>query len=448
MLAICADLVFNLKMFIAHSAEQLDFAAQFFIPEDDPIRDTHPYVRLANEIEWFDLLDALGKFYSEGRGRPSIPVKNMILLLMFKHFEQLSDRELVGQIGCNMAMQKALNISFQAAQDYIDASSLSKFRQRIGEDGMVLIEAAVNKIVKKKGKKSRDVFVDTTVVPSNILYPTDIRLLEASRKFLLGFIKENATTFTRTYSRVARRAYLNYIKFRKAKRQFKHKVHGQMLRFVKRNLQQAQTLVERSAYAIDKKFLERIETIKTLITQQEELRKKTPRNGSKSGIHIKDRIVSIYKAHVRPIPRGKIPMATEFGAKILLELRGGILTLLKTTFDNLADSEMLTEFLPRYKGLNLGADRGFDAPKNTKAGLAAEIKNYCIEKKGKHNRKLDSAKVKRMRKQRSAIEAKISLAKRKFGLHKNLYGRGTEGEAQWIRLGLCAMNLKFALREP
>lgn len=140
-------------MFKARSSEQLDFAAQFFIPENDPIKATHPYVRLSNEVEWFDLLDGLGKFYSEGRGRPSIPVKNMILLLMFKHFEQLSDRELVAQISCNMAMQKSLNISFQSAQEYIDPSSLSKFRQRIGEKGMALIETAVDKIVKKKRKK-------------------------------------------------------------------------------------------------------------------------------------------------------------------------------------------------------------------------------------------------------------------------------------------------------
>lgn len=264
---------------------------------------------------------------------------------------------------------------------------------------------------------------------------------------MLGFIKENATGFIRTYSRVARRAYLNYIKFRKVKRQVKNKVHGQMLRFMKRNYRQAQALVEKSATKIDDAILKRIQIIGTLIKQQEELRKQTPRNGSKSGIHIKDRIVSIYKSHIRPIPRGKIPVATEFGAKILLELRGGILTLLQTTFENFSDSDMLREFLPRYKGLNLSGDRGFHAPRNTKLASAAEIQNYCIEKKGKHNRKLDSAKIKRMRKQRSAIEAKISLAKRKFGLNKNLYGRGAQGEVQWIRLGLCAMNLKFALSE-
>jgi len=434
-------------MFMSKSSEQLDFAAQFFIPEDDPISDTHPYVRLANEIDWFEILQGLGRFYSEEQGRPSIPVKNMVLLLMFKHFEQLSDRELVQQISCNMAMQKAMNISFHAAQDYINPSSLSKFRGRIGDAGTALIEAAVDKIVKKKAKKTYDVFVDTTVVPSNILYPTDMRLLEAGRKFLLGFIKKNSTVFIRTYSRVARRTYLNYIKFRKARRTVKNKLHGQMLRFVKRNLRQAEMLVAKAANAIDKNVLERIETIKTLLTQQEELRRKTPRNGSRAGIHIKDRIVSIYKSHVRPIPRGKIPVATEFGAKILLELRGGVLSLMKTSFSNLADCDMLREFLPRYAGLNLGADRGFDAPKNTKAAKDADIKNYCIEKKGNHNRKLDSAKVKRMRKQRSAIEAKISLAKRKFGLDKNLYGRGETGEMQWIRLGLCAMNLKFALRE-
>lgn len=432
-------------MLTANSAEQLDFSAQFFVREDDPIKDTHPYMRLANEIEWFDLLDKLGQFYSENRGRPSIPVKNMVLLLMFKHFEQLSDRELVEQVSCNMAMQKALNISFKAAQNYINASSLSKFRKRIGVEGVRQIEAAVDSVIKKKARRSQDVFVDTTVVPSNIHYPTDIRLLEASRKFLLGFIKKNATTFTRTYSRVARRVYLQYLKLGRANRKIKNKLHGRLLRFVKRNFRQAKQLMENCSDKIDEKSRQMLQTIEKLIAQQEELRKKMSRSGKKAGIRIKDRIVSIYKPYVRPIPRGKIPVATEFGAKILLELRGGVLTLLKMTFDNMADSDMLTEFLPRYKDLNLCGDRGFHSPENTRAAEAAGIKNYCIEKKGRHNRKLDSAKVKQMRKKRSAIEAKISLSKRKFGMNKNLYGRGEIGEEQWIRLNLCAMNLKYTL---
>jgi hypothetical protein len=44
-----------------------------------------------------------------------------------------------------------------------------------------------------------------------------------------------------------------------------------------------------------------IEVIETLLAQQKELWRKTPRNGNKQGISIKDRIVSIFRPHIRPM---------------------------------------------------------------------------------------------------------------------------------------------------
>lgn len=220
-----------------------------------------------------------------------------------------------------------------------------------------------------------------------------------------------------------------------------------MIRFVGRNLKQANATIEKfknlkKIPAHVKRIITKLDTIETLLSQQKEIHRRTPRSGNKSGIRIPNRIVSIHKPHVRPIPRGKIPVPTEFGGKILLEWRNGIVKLLHTCFDNIADSELLRPHLSRYKGLDLGGDRGFHSPENTKLAAEINIRNYCVEKKGKQNGKPESYLLKQMRKKRSGIEAKISLAKRKYGLRKNLYGRGTMGESQWIGLGIMAMNLK------
>lgn len=82
-----------------------------------------------------------------------------------------------------------------------------------------------------------------------------------------------------------------------------------MIRFLERNLRQ---LKQAYAIALEKAKSEdlfksaeaiiipqEITTIETLVKQQRELHKLTPRNGNKTGIHIKDRIVSISKPHVR-----------------------------------------------------------------------------------------------------------------------------------------------------
>lgn len=144
-------------------AGQMNFSDQFFHPDDDPIPETHPYVSLSRELDWDEIVLQLSEFYCEDIGRPGTPIKNMVLLLMFKHLDGYSDRELIEMIAGSMPMQKALNIPFKMAQKYIDHSSLSKFRERIGEKGLSYINQAVESLVKKKRRKK--------VVRSTLIQP-------------------------------------------------------------------------------------------------------------------------------------------------------------------------------------------------------------------------------------------------------------------------------------
>ena len=81
--------------------------------------------------------------------------------------------------------------------------------------------------------------------------------------------------------------------------------------------------------------------------------------------------------------RGKIPNPTEFGAKILLEMRNGFLTLLKVTFNNESDQKIIQGFFSRWKGLNVGTDRGMSSRENEKLAKEHGVKNFYAERKGK-----------------------------------------------------------------
>ncbi len=300
-------------MFTLEEKNQLSFSDQFFDPLEDPIQETHPYIVLMKELPWDELLDQFAEYYTDDNGRPSIPVKNMIFLLLVKHREGYSDRELTDRIKVDIVLQKALNILFRDAQNYVHHSSFSKFRSKIGEQDARQIEEAVQKFVKKKAaSKTKKVFVDTTVCPSNIAFPTDIHLLEKARRQCLKIIKTYSEIPLRTYSRTACRVFISYIKFRKARRQKTRVIHGKMIRFLKRNLSQAEEALESTMK--DKKILSSkiqkdlamLRTIRTMLEQQIQLHGKVPRSGKKSEISIPDRIVSIYKDYIRPIPRGKI----------------------------------------------------------------------------------------------------------------------------------------------
>jgi len=138
-------------MIVRESEQQMEFSDQFFHPADDPVPDDHKYLRLRDAIGWEKVLGELESSYSENEGRPSIPLKNMVILLLIKHLEQLSDRALIEKLSGSMPMQKALNIAYRDAQDYCHHSLLTHFRARIGESGVNIIADAVEDFVKKKG---------------------------------------------------------------------------------------------------------------------------------------------------------------------------------------------------------------------------------------------------------------------------------------------------------
>ena len=71
----------------------------------------------------------------------------------------------------------------------MDSSSLTRWRKRIGEEGvetmlMATIDAA-RKIGMIKASSVDRVIVDTTVMPKAVAHPTDSRLLEKSRQHLV-----------------------------------------------------------------------------------------------------------------------------------------------------------------------------------------------------------------------------------------------------------------------
>lgn len=222
MLAFQERLYFKDFMFVGKNNQQPSFDSQFFgpafaIPENDP------YLLMERKIDWEQLLDELRKNYSY-EGKPSMPVKNLVLLLLFKHYNACSDVEIIEALAGSLPMQKALNITFMEAQiksrkefyfkkskkkeikikGYINPSTLSRFRSKIGLKGVEAITQACDKFLPKN--KSRTVILDTTVSPSDIAYPTDMNLLEKARVIVLRNLHELSTKLGlkfRTYSRTS-----------------------------------------------------------------------------------------------------------------------------------------------------------------------------------------------------------------------------------------------------
>jgi transposase, IS5 family len=85
----------------------------------------------------------------------------------------------------------------------------------------------------------------------------------------------------------------------------------QQLQYVQRNLKYINQLIEAQRQlrdVLDKRDWKLLQVIHELHRQQQEMHAENKHS-------IADRIVSIYQLHVRPMPRGKDRVRTEFGSK-------------------------------------------------------------------------------------------------------------------------------------
>jgi IS5 family transposase len=167
------------------------------------------------------------------------------------------------------------------------------------------------------------VIYDATACPQDIAYPTDLDLLSDAREKseqLIDKLYDQALheKKPRTYRKVARKRYLQTAQKKNKSHKEIRKAVGRQLRFLKRNLNSIDRLLNSyKSIPLKPKSHKYLLVINTFYAQQKEM--------YDNRVHrIEDRIVSIHQPHVRPIVRGKSQAKVEFGAKIHISLIDGI----------------------------------------------------------------------------------------------------------------------------
>lgn len=134
-----------------------------------------PLYKLSNHIDWQSLEKSFESCYKQG-GRPALPTRLMVGLLLLKQLENLSDERVC------QAWQRDPYMQYFCGEEYFqwnlpcEPSELVHFRKRIGEDGVDKILKMTVDLHTDKLDKETEVVVDTTVQESNIKFPTDTGL--------------------------------------------------------------------------------------------------------------------------------------------------------------------------------------------------------------------------------------------------------------------------------
>lgn len=115
---------------------QLDI---FEVPLDRFINRNNEFVVGAENIDWESLEEQFSPFYST-RGRPSIPPRKIVGMLLLKERFSLSDEKVMKIWPENPYWQYFCGeVHFQTDKPYA-ASELTRFRRRIGPEGMEMIK--------------------------------------------------------------------------------------------------------------------------------------------------------------------------------------------------------------------------------------------------------------------------------------------------------------------
>jgi IS5 family transposase len=184
---------------------------------DQIINMSHELVRLAQAIDWAHLEARFGEAYCDGPGMPPLATRLMAGLAILKHTFDLSDEELCARWVENPYFQYLCGEEFFCHELPFDRSSMTRWRQRMGEDKiMALLQESLAVAVKTGAMKPADtrrVIVDTTVQPKNVMFPTDAKLIHRARERLVRLARTVGLDLRQSYVRVGKLALIAHQRY-------------------------------------------------------------------------------------------------------------------------------------------------------------------------------------------------------------------------------------------
>ena len=395
---------------------------------------THPLAKLAATINWGFLEERFGAVYSDAAGHPPLPTRLMAGLAILKHMHDLSDEALCARWIENPYFQLFCGEEFFQHKLVFDRSSLTRWRQRMGEERLVaLIQESLSVATKTGAAKPSDfskVIVDTTVQPKAIAHPTDAKLMHRAREKLVALAKKNGVTLRQSYHRVGKYALIAYQRYAHAK-QFKR---------ARRELRKLRTILGRVTRDIDRKVRDKAnlrDIFRKPLWLAERVRDQRQNQRGK-------KVYSLHAPEVECIGKGKAHRPYEFGVKVsvattLNHSKGGqFVAHVKALPGNPYDGHTLETVIPDMESqigatlTRIVADRGYrghNAPPDYK------FKVYISGQKRRV-----TEQIKRELRRRSAVEPVIGHLKSDHRMSRNHLAH-TAGDA--INAVLAAAGYNF-----
>ena len=401
---------------------------------------------------------------SRRRGRPGTPVEVVLRMLILKHLFDWSYDDLEHEVRANLVYRAFTRID---AGDVPDAKTILKIARALGPEIIEQLHRRVVDVAKRAGvTHGRRFRVDTTVVETNVHYPTDSTLLRDGVRVLTRTLQRASTALGDAAGRirnrlrsVTRRVLIIGYEARSPKtRDAMVQSYRKLMATTRAVLRDTATMVRRLGQRVRtaspqiRPILQRAQKgLAAMRPVVQQVVHQTRARVLGGDTHVPGKILSLFERHTVTIRKGKIAKPNEFGNLVTIqEAEHQIVTAFEIHAGRPADVTLWTPALDRHQAIfgrapDLAAgDRGFSSAKNEQAAVERGVRRVVLPRSGPKSparRAYEHQRwFRRGQRWRVGCEGRISVLKRRHGLRRCRY-HGVGGMHRWVGLGVIADNL-------
>jgi IS5 family transposase len=399
---------------------------------------------------------------SRTRGRKQTPAEVVLRMLVLKHAHNWSFEETEHQVRANIVCREFARVGLTKVPD---AKVIAKIARLLGPEVIKQIHRRIIEVAKQEGAmKGRRMRVDTTVVETNIHYPTDSSLLGDGARVLTRLMKQVETAVgglaqgVRDRMRTVRKKVVAIaISSRRKgpegeKRRQQH--YKKLLTVTRQVVNQAKRVgaqVSEMSKAKQAAVKPLLRQMATMAERTKQVIRQTKARIFQGNTKVPDKLVSLFEPHTEVIRKGKASKPTEFGKMVKIqEAENQVIVDYEVFPEKPNDSDLLVESVETHQAMLervpdlVAADAAFYSAANEEALEELGVKRIAVP-----NRRTKSEARRKKQKERwfkdgqrwrTGSEGRISVLKRRHGLNRSRY-RGQDGIEKWVGLGVIADNL-------
>ena len=404
---------------------------------------------------------------SRTRGRRGAPAEMVLRLLVLKHLRNWSYATLEREVRTNLVYRAFTRVGGEPVPD---AKTMGRWGVAVRPEVVETVHRRLIAIAHDAGVvEGRQMRVDTTVVETNIHYPTDssllgdgVRVLTRTMKKVTAIAGKVGAILRDRHRSVQRRLWEigRIARSKGAQRQEKlTRAYQQLLSATSRVVGQAKRFsreisagVKGTVDVLSQAALAGLrQELDTIVPRVQQVIGQTRARIFGGDTHAEGKLLSLFEPSTEVIRKGKAGKPNEFGKLVKLqEAEQQIITEYVVYETRPSDADLLLPAIAAHEQTFgrvprlVAADAAFYSAANEAAAHQAGVTRVCIP-----NRATKSAERKREQKKRwfkngqtwrTGCEGRISVVKRRHGLNRSRY-KGDDGMKRWVGFGVIADNL-------